>query len=485
MVTLQMETEIAELDARRELVEAALAQSHQRTHALERESAGNIRASPSPLREGRSSRRSPSPPSEVAALMQLFQQQQQQAADREQRHEEQRREDRREAAEREERLEARAAEREARLEARLLQTPPAASGGYRIGSAAKEFRSFEGKEDGAAYILELTHLLGTHEIPVAHWPRELSLKLKGSAATWYAGRFPDLPAGTFPLWSDFYAAMLHAYSQSYGAAGAYQDLHSLRRLPGATGKAAYARVEEHSMLLRRKGVNNPGHEEQTAYILQNQLTAGESAHWISLANADEKISDAALHALELGAADARTGRHSCPPQTREAFFAARREHLRNFLTEQGPASTGDRPLGSSSARAAVSTCNDSAGPPTPPPAGGTPPSSTPLADRVAVVARLQAMHIARGNAERAPPRYYGTQAHPDLPRNAAVFAERKTSRQCFGCTPEQLMAQGPIPHWECKHHGQDASDTDRQRRVAGSGSGKLTDGPEGPWHRRH
>ncbi len=70
----------------------------------------------------------------------------------------QRREDRREAAEREERLEAvrredrrESAEREARLEARLLQTPSNASVGYRIGAAAKEFRPFEGKEDGAAY----------------------------------------------------------------------------------------------------------------------------------------------------------------------------------------------------------------------------------------------------------------------------------------------------------------------------------------------
>ena len=304
MITIRMETEIAELDARKAAAEATLAQSHQRTRALERESADYLgtspRSSPPCGRRSPPSRRSPSPPLEVAALLQLFQRQQEQAADREQRREErrdeQRREDRREATEREERLEARIAEREARLEARLLQTPSTASVVYRIGAAAKEFRPFEGKEDGAAYILELTHLLGTHEVPVTQWPRELSLKLKGSAANWYAARFPDLPAGNFPLWSELHAAMLHAYSQSYGAAGAYQDLQSLRRVPGSTGKEAYARVEEHSMLLRRKGVHNPGPEEQNAYILQNQLTAGESARWISLANADEKISDAALNA---------------------------------------------------------------------------------------------------------------------------------------------------------------------------------------------
>jgi hypothetical protein len=126
--------------------------------------------------------------------------------------------------------------------------------------------------------------------------------------------------------------MLHGYSQLYGATGAYQTLHSIRQLPGSTGKEAYSQVEELLMLLRRKGVSNPGLEEQNAYILQNQLTAGESARWIALANAYEKISDAALNALELGAADARTGHLSCPPPTREAFFAALHEHLRNFLT---------------------------------------------------------------------------------------------------------------------------------------------------------
>jgi hypothetical protein len=66
-----------------------------------------------------------------------------------------------------------------------------------------------------------------------------------------------------------------------------------------------------------------------------ELTAAESARRTSLAHADEKMSDAALNASELGAADARARRLSCPPQTREAFFAARREHLRSFFSEQG------------------------------------------------------------------------------------------------------------------------------------------------------
>jgi hypothetical protein len=56
--------------------------------------------------------------------------------------------------------------------------------------------------------------------------------------------------------------MLHANSQSYGAVGAYQNLHSLKRLSCSTGKEIYARVEELLMLLRRKGftVSEPGQE---------------------------------------------------------------------------------------------------------------------------------------------------------------------------------------------------------------------------------
>ena len=96
------------------------------------------------------------------------------------------------------------------------------------------------------------------------------------------------------------------------------------------------------------------------------------------------------------------------------------------------------------------------------------------ADRAAVVARLQAQHMARGSdTEKPPPRYYGTPECPDLSRNAKVFAERRASRACIGCTPAQLEAQGPIPQWRCKQHGQDASDADRVRRVDGSGPATI------------
>ena len=196
---------------------------------------------------------------------------------------------------REERREERESLREERQALAAQQVAALNAGGrsqYRIGLALKDFRSFDGTpgSDGAAYLLELTHLLGTHEIPAAMWPRELSLKLTGKAANWYASRFPGLHSGTFPPWGDLYAAMLLAYSHLYQAAVAYQELHSATRLAGTTGKEALNRVDELAMLLRRKGVNKPGHEEQQAYILQNQLAAEELPRWISLANADATVS---------------------------------------------------------------------------------------------------------------------------------------------------------------------------------------------------
>ena len=112
-----------------------------------------------------------------------------------QRREDRERADRRQERE-EEREERRAERREDRREARkdrlalaeqmasLNTTGPCRRGGratYRIGAAIKDFRLFDGAAgaDGAAYLLELVHLLGTHQIPADMWPRELSLKLTG------------------------------------------------------------------------------------------------------------------------------------------------------------------------------------------------------------------------------------------------------------------------------------------------------------------
>ena len=146
--------ELADSEARKAAVEAALAQPHQLTHALE------------PPGQRRSPRRSPSLPSEVAAPVQLLQ-----------RHDKHHKKHRREAAERED-----------RLEARLLRTPSTATVGYRIGAAAKEFRPLEGEhlrnflnEQGPATTGD--RRLGPHQPgrrhPLASTPQKPPPRLRG------------------------------------------------------------------------------------------------------------------------------------------------------------------------------------------------------------------------------------------------------------------------------------------------------------------
>jgi len=261
---------------------------------------------------------------------------------------EERKEERRAAQLREERRDAQYAQQWSAICSR--DRPLAA---YRIGEALEKFRTFEGDEDGAAYLDEIVHLLGTHEIPAEMWPRELFLKLKGRAAIWYTAQFKALASGEFPPWGELYAAILLDHSLLYQAAPAFQALHSATRQPGATGPEALQRVEELAMLLNRKGVHNPGPNEQRAYILQNQLTPDELRRWTALANADAAISDAALSELELHSPSTGRGRHSCPPETRETFFAGRTEHLKHFLRDQSKATEGGHNAGSNPARAAA------------------------------------------------------------------------------------------------------------------------------------
>ena len=137
---------------------------------------------------------------------------------------------------------------------------------------------------------------------------------------------------------------------------------------GTTGKEALNRIDELALLLQRTGVNKPGDAEQMAYILQNQLSPEELSRWTALANSDPTISDAGLNVLELGTTNAPAGRHSCTPLTREAFFAGRTDHLRNFLRDLG-VSGGSR-HGGPAARAAVSNGTTDDAPYVPPVSSG-------------------------------------------------------------------------------------------------------------------
>jgi hypothetical protein len=92
----------------------------------------------------------------------------------------------------------------------------------------------------------------------------------------------------------------------------------------------------------------------------------------------------------------------------------------------------------SSARAALSTGNDTVEPPILPSEGRQPRHHPPPVDRAAVVACRQAHYTAPGSdTDKSPPRYYGAPERPHMHRDAKAFGERKASRACLGCPPAQ------------------------------------------------
>ena len=403
---------------------------------------------------------------------------------REERHEReaQRQADREARAERE-------AERAERREERALAAQLATLGGrakYSIGTALEKFRTFDGAEgaDGAAYLAAFSKQLSTLEIPQAKWAQELFLKLTGTAADWYGSRFEDLATDVFPAWGELYSSMLLQFSKQYEGAGAFHDLIGATRLPGTTGLQALQRIEALTVTLHRKGIRNPGPNEQLAYVLQNQLSMEEVPRWTSLANADGTISDATLNELELHSTSTTTSRHSCLPETREAFFARRVDHLRNFLRDQSKATTGGRQTGSTPARPGAyaraalasgeTTTEDEQLAPPPPPASGTSTTGAQTPGS-ALECRLCVARAERdaGAARKKPmpyPEYVGpNQQHADA--NKAEFLRRQRLGLCYACPGKELNEQRC--HLDCAQHGRLATDkqrADQAHRVRGAGA---------------
>jgi len=292
---------------------------------------------------------------------------------------------------------------------------------YIPGAAVAAFRTFDGAPaDGATYLVELTDLLGAHQIPQSEWPRELRLKLGGTAVSWYKTQFKGMDADTFPPWGDLCAALLQEYSPLYKAAEAYHNLESAVRLPGQTGPQALQHIASLTLLLERCGVSTPGPNERLSYRYQQLLTPAEHDRWTSLASADPQISEKHLNELELHSSSApSSGRLSCSPETREAFFLGRVDHLRNFLREQGAAPSKSCPPGPARAAVSQSTFDNSFDTPTSPPGGASPPRpacpNLTLGDRrdrdhmAAQVHALKAKWTARSNRnpDTPPPCYHG------------------------------------------------------------------------------
>ena len=496
LLRLALETERAELDARKAMAEEIMAQSHQRVVDLQRPFPAVPDRHPSSTRSSPRSpgARSPSPTIEVATLLQMFQAQQQQAADQrraderhreaqEERREAQRREDeyRREAQEqrredqrREDRQEAFA--REARLEARLTsafqvapQTYPGSSTtGFKSnksfdtlpifsGDAGQSFRSWQDEFMSKASIVGLQH----------DNLRELRLKLAGSARAHHYCKYPDT---TEPEILEALAHLASEFGAKYAEAKLWAGVYQFHRKPGSPGKDVTRALAANRQRMLAAGIPAVrSAAEDQYYTLELCLTTLQLPIFLTQLSSREDLSDTHLQSL-LGAATGNRRDSLMPALTssdeRTRLFEARLVLLVAFL-DHDPGEPGH----GGQARAAAT----SGLPADPTPAATLPSLPAPsAADRKAVVLTLKAQHTKRGqDTDKPPPRYYGTVEDPDGTRNAATFAERRALRACYGCTPAQFAAQGAIPHWECRHHGQDASDAERAIRVSGSGPQAL------------
>ena len=527
----QLATAMAELQARTAAAEEALASSRQRLHDLQRQSTSPRTPPKSPCSSHGSTRvRSPSPPTDFAALLQLSNRLQQQAAGQlsedeqrradhrseddprredqrredeqheqrrtdqrradeqqrredeqrradqrreerredDQRREDQRREDRREAAEREARIDARQATHTPQANSSSMSSDP----GFTSNKSFAGVPLFSGENEQPFNPWTVEFLAPAEVVGDAHDNlRELRLKLRDPARAYLNRRYPTAGAEQ-PDLLEALAYLASEFGPRYEESQLMAGYYKYQRKRGDTGNDVMRALTAARERIRAAGIPAVRDEaEDHYYVLEWSLTAAQRTLFLSQLSADRDASDACLKSLT-GASDAsRRGSFAPAPASSDArtqLFKTRVERLEAFLVhDKGADGHGG------TARAATTT-----GTPGDPAAVADPAPQPPYGDRAAVVLRLKAQHTTRGAAaDKPPPRYYGTAERPETQRNAATFAARKAAQACFGCTPAQLAAQGDIPHWECRHHGQDASDADRSNRVPGSGPERLSDGP--------
>jgi hypothetical protein len=300
--------------------------------------------------------------------------------------------------------------------------------------------------------------------------RELRLKLTGPARAHYYGRYTDNDEPTL------LAAMAHLSSEfgaKYGEAKLWAGVYQFKRKPGCPGKDVTRALAANRQKMLAAGIPAArGEAEDMYYLHELSLTAAQLAVFLAQLSGRADVSDAHLQRL-MGAPDGTRRESFLPALTssneRTELFETRLGLIVAFLDHD----LGEPGHGGTARAAATSGLPDDTTSPLPP-ARPPPPSNscTPPANRAAVVLALTAEWDTRRARAGHPPRYHGPRQGDNtefLASNAATFAERQAKRACFGCTPEQLAEQGSIPHWQCKHHGQDASEADRALRVPGSG----------------
>ena len=300
--------------------------------------------------------------------------------------------------------------------------------------------------------------------------RELRLKLVGVPSALFLAAFNGEDAR--PTILEVLACLAKDYGIPYEEAMLYAAYAQCQRTAHSSGRDYLRALTTAQRNMQAAGIPltlSPA--EQRYYMCELGLSALQRQTFLAQLSGRADVSDDYLQSLSQEAVVRRRESLLNPQDSdeRRACFARRLVLIEAFLHHD----LGD----GKAARAAVTTgtAEDDAGStlPATPATTSTPVPALTSQDRAARVRVLKADWQVRHDRVGPPPQYFGPNAL-HLAANQTMYDRRVSTQACFGCTPDQMTATPPGQrHWECKHHGQNASPEERLVRVTGSGSGIL------------
>ena len=382
------------------------------------------------------------------------------------------------------RAEERAERQEARHEAQLAalatcsipaapeSAAPKVSAGFKSNDCFKTIAPFSG-EDGQPlrpWFHVFQNTVDIARLSEDDAMRELRLKLVGVPSALFLAAFNGEDAR--PTILEVLACLAKDYGIPYEEAMLYAAYAQCQRTAHSSGRDYLRALTTAQRNMQAAGIPltlSPA--EQRYYMCELGLSALQRQTFLAQLSGRADVSDDYLQSLSPEAVVRRRESLLNPQDSdeRRACFARRLVLIEAFLHHD----LGD----GKAARAAVTTgtAEDDAGStlPATPATTSTPVPALTSQDRAARVRVLKADWQVRHDRVGPPPQYFGPNAL-HLAANQTMYDRRVSTQACFGCTPDQMTAAPPGQrHWECKHHGQNASPEERLVRVTGSGSGIL------------
>ncbi len=300
--------------------------------------------------------------------------------------------------------------------------------------------------------------------------RELRLKLVGAPSSRYLEAFCGDDAR--PTILEVLACLAKDFGVPYEEAILYAAYVQSPRAARSSGRDYLRTLTTAQRNMQAAGIPlTLSSAEQRYYMCELGLSAPQRQTFLAQLSGRADVSDDYLQSLSPDTAVRRRELLMNPQDSdeRRACFARRLVLIEAFLHHD--------PCDGRAARAAVTMgaaeYDPDSAPLAPLARASTPTPAMTAEDRAARVRVLKADWQVRSDRNGPPPQYFGPNA-THLAANQTMYDRRVSTQACFGCTPDQMQAApSGQRHWECKHHGQNASAEERLVRVPGSGSGIL------------